>query len=43
MQDQKAKPGSIRSGPNFVSLRDSERDPIKLFKKHHITGDDKRV
>ena len=36
MQDQKNKPVSIRSGPNFVSLHDREQDPQKLFKKYHI-------
>jgi hypothetical protein len=29
-------------GPNFPYLRDTEQDPIKLFKKCHVNGDDIR-
>jgi hypothetical protein len=33
----------VNYGPNFVSLRDREcTDPVKLFRKYHIDGDDKR-
>lgn len=25
--------------PNFVSLRDREQDPVKLFHKYHVRSD----
>jgi hypothetical protein len=33
----------VHFGPNFVGLRDQEQDALKLFKKYHVDGDDKRA